>query len=218
MPEEIQSNGLLSQLVGMKAQKQAQDKQNAIQTYKQILDSDSASEGMRQYAGNSLLSLIGTEFGGGKGAGGGGGKSGGAGNPILEVFKHVIGHAVKNGGKGAQAGQQQQSQANSDDPGAPGQTAAAGQKPAPQGKQAGSGLPAPGDRFLTREQIQQQQLEAGEKQASVQAKIDAVKAQQKLLEDAAIERQHAHAMHDGEDAGLLDVDGIGADADLFHQR
>jgi hypothetical protein len=134
MPQDIQPNGLLSQLVGIKAQKQAQDKLNAIQTYKSILGSEDATEGMRQYAGNSMLSLIGQEFGGGgKGAGAIGGKGGkdGAGNPIVDLFKHVIGKAVSRGGGQRQQGQQPQP----------------GQQP-----------PAPDQRFLTREQIDAQKL------------------------------------------------------------
>ena len=110
MPSDIQPNGLLSQLVGIKAQKQAQDKLNAIQTYKSILDPDSsATEGMRQYAGNSMLQLVGQEFGGGKN-GGSGGKGGAAGNPVVDLFKHVIGKAVNAGGQKQQQGQGQQPQ------------------------------------------------------------------------------------------------------------
>jgi hypothetical protein len=149
MPSDIQPNGLLSQLVGIKAQKQAQDKLNAIQTYKSILDPDnSATEGMRQYAGNSMLALIGQEFGGG----GKGGKAG-AGNPIVDLFKHVIGKAVSAGGKST-AG---------NTPGAP----------APDQRFL--------TRDQMTDQSQARADKAAEANAATAAKIDAAKEQQRLL-------------------------------------
>jgi hypothetical protein len=173
MPQDVQSNGLLSQLVGMKAQKQAQDKINAIQTYKSILDPDSsATEGMRQYAGNSLLGLVGQEFGGGKNGG-----SGGKGNPVVDLFKHVIGKAVNAGGQK----QQQQQQGQPQQPQQPQQQ--------PAGAPGAGAPPAPDQRFLTRDQIE-------ERKAATQAKIDAVRVKQAQDIETAKNKADTESMAD----------------------
>lgn len=215
MPQDVQSNGLLSQLVGIKAQKQAQDKLNAIQTYKMILDPDSsASEGMRQYAGNSMLDLIGQEFGGGGGGKGGSGKGGsggggknGAGNPIVDLFKHVIGKSVSAGSQKQQQEQQPQPQQSTDDPGAPG---GAG----PGGSQTAKAAPEP--RFLTREQMDAQK-------AATQSKIDAARVKLAQDTEAAKNKADQESMVDNatgvrmaREADLKEA-GIGKDDPRYQQ-
>ena len=69
MPTDIQPNGLLSQLVGLKAQKEAQQKTDQIGIWKSIVSDPQYSDSQREMAAGNLKALAGDVLGGGAGSG-----------------------------------------------------------------------------------------------------------------------------------------------------
>ena len=187
MPTDIQPNGLLSQLVGLKAQKEAQQKTDQIGIWKSIVSDPQYSDSQREMAAGNLKALAGDVLGGGAGSkgksggGSGGGKSGGgAGSPgdfFTQLFHKAVDHLHKGGGQGQQGQGQQQGQpsANTDDPGAPGGGSIRGQQPSQQ-----SLLQTP-EQMQSRQDAMQQQAAAIAQKIAVQKQ--AALARQKIVDD-----------------------------------
>ena len=188
MPTDIQPNGLLSQLVGLKAQKEAQQKTDQIGIWKSIVSDPQYSDSQREMAAGNLKALAGDVLGGGAGSkgksggGSGGGKSGGgAGSPgdfFTQLFHKAVDHLHKGGGQsqGQAQGQQQQGQQH---PAAPLQPA-----------------------LQTPEQIQSRQ-DAMQQQAAAIAQKIAVQKQAALARQKLIDDQEA------DDAAAKEADKLG---------
>jgi hypothetical protein len=90
MPQQVQSNGMLSQMVGLKAQKEAQQKQDQIGIWKSIVadQNDNYSPSQREMAAKNLHALASDIVGGGNGRGSG--NSGTKDNPLLSLFHAAI--------------------------------------------------------------------------------------------------------------------------------
>ncbi len=133
MPADVQSNGLLSQLVGLKAQKEAQQKTDQIGIWKSIVSDPQYTDSQREMAAGNLKALAGDVLGGGGSAGGGKGKSGGggtggksgaggAGSPgdfFTQLFHKAVDHLHKGGGQGQGQAQGQQRQGQQQQPQTP---------------------------------------------------------------------------------------------------
>lgn len=167
MPEQVQSNGLLSRMVGFKAQKEAQQKQDQIGIWKSIVGDETGNytQGQREIAAENLKALAsdivgsGGNGGGGKGAGkgksGSGNAGGGTGDFLTSLFHQAIDKAHSVVGSKRQAQQAQQLQ--------------------PQQPQQ----PQQQDPLLqTPEQRQEQAGQTAQANAAVQAKIDKARLEQ----------------------------------------